>query len=97
MRTDLTFVNPTLYILRYRVVSANAYIPEDGSLIPGSPFVVICRDPKALTSAVDVASIGGGYVTKKPKTSKGRGKPEGLPVNGGDLSAAGREGRMEGD
>jgi hypothetical protein len=97
IRTDLTFVNPTLYILGYRVVSANAYVPEDRSLVPGSPFVVICRDPKVLTSTVEVASIGGGYVTKKPKKSGGTGKPEGLPGSRGDLSAAGREGRMEGD
>jgi hypothetical protein len=97
IRTDLTFVNPTLYILRYRVVSANAYLPEDGSLVPGSPFVVVCRDPKVLTSRVDVASIGGGYVVKaKPETGRGRG-PEGLRGSEGDLSAAGREGRMEGD
>jgi hypothetical protein len=97
IRTDLTFVNPTLYILGYRVVSANAYVPEDGSLISGSPFVVICRDPKALTSAVEVASIGGGYVTKGPTNSRRAGQPEGLPGSGGDLSAAGREGRVEGD
>jgi hypothetical protein len=77
IRTDLTFVNPTLYMLNHRVVSANAYLPEDshpGSLVPGSPFVVVCRDPRALaTSKVDVTSIGGGFVTKN-ESRIGRGR-----------------------
>ena len=74
IRTDLTFVNPTLYILRHRVVSANAYLPEDRSLVAGSPFVVVCRDPRALASScVDVTFIGGGFVTKnEPKVAARR-------------------------
>jgi hypothetical protein len=36
IRTDLTFVNPTLYILNHRVVSANAYLPGSKMLVPGS-------------------------------------------------------------
>lgn len=76
IRTDLTFVNPTLYILGYRVVSANAYLPDDSrqsAPIRGSPFVVVCRDPRALrTSSVEVTSIGGGYVTKnEPRAESG--------------------------
>jgi hypothetical protein len=65
IRTDLTFVNPTLYILNHRVVSANAYLPG-GKILAGSPFVVVCRDPRILTSSgvVDVTSIAGGFVTK---------------------------------
>jgi hypothetical protein len=98
IRTDLTFVNPTLYLLRYRVVSGNAYVPEDRSLVAGSPFVIICRDPGALTSAVEVTSIGGGYVVKSvPKADRGSGQAGALPGSRGDLSAAGREGGMEGN
>jgi hypothetical protein len=98
IRTDLTFVNPTLYLLNRRVVSANAYLPEDGSLVSGSPYVVICRDPRALSSRVDVTPLGGGYVTKnEPRARRGNRQPDALPGSEGDLSAAGREGRMEGD
>jgi hypothetical protein len=98
IRTDLTFVNPTLYILRYRVVSGNAYVPEGRSLVPGSPFVVICRDPGTLTSPVEVTPIGGGYVVKSvPKADRGSRPTEALPGSRGDLSAAGREGGMEGN
>jgi hypothetical protein len=98
IRTDLTFVNPTLYVLRYRVVSANAYVPEGRSLVPGSPFVIICRDPGVLTSMVEVTSIGGGYVVKSvPKAGRGTRQAEVLPGSGGDLSAAGREGGVEGN
>ena len=98
IRTDLTFVNPTLYILRYRVVSGNAYVPEDRSLVSGSPVVIICRDPDALTSAVEVTPIGGGYVVKSvPKVGRGSRQAEALPGSRGDLSAARREGGMEGN
>ena len=84
IRTDLTFVNPTLYILNHRVVSASAYLPEDRSLVPGSPFVT---------------SIGGGFVTKdEPKVSRGRGqRREMLSRSREDLGATGHEGRVEGD
>lgn len=98
IRTDLTFVNPTLYLLRYRVVSGNAYVPEGRSLVPGSPFVIICRDPGVLTSTVEVTSIGGGYVVKSvPKADRGSRQAEALPGSRGDLSAARREGGMEGN
>ena len=99
IRTDLTFVNPTLYILNHRVVSANAYLPEDRSLVAGSPFVIICRDPRALESSqVDVTSIGGGFVTRdEPKVSRRHGQRQVLPRNEGDLSATEHEGRVEGD
>ena len=99
IRTDLTFVNPTLYILNHRVVSANAYLPEDRSLVAGSPFVIVCRDPRVLESSqVDVTSIGGGFVTKdEPKVSRGRGQRQALSRNEGDLSATRHEGRVEGD
>jgi hypothetical protein len=75
IRTDLTFVNPTLYILGHRVVSANAYLPESRVLVAGSPFVVVCRDPRTLVSSkvVEVASIAGCFVTKvEPKVGKER-------------------------
>jgi hypothetical protein len=76
IRTDLTFVNPTLFILRHRVVSANAYLPDDSdrtSPLAGSPFVVVCRDPRAIRlTAVDVTSLGGGFVTRnEPRVRAG--------------------------
>lgn len=67
-RTDFILVNPTLYILNHRIVSANAYIPENdapGVLMPGSPFIVVCRDARTLESSkVNVTTVGGGFVTK---------------------------------
>src|SRR5450755_4677773 len=73
IRTDLTFVNPTLYILNHRVVSANAYVPEDRSRIPRAPFVRAGRDPRALPPAeATVTSIGGGFVSQDdPKARRG--------------------------
>lgn len=100
IRTDLTFVNPTLYVLNHRVVSANAYLPGDKMLVPGSPFMIVCRDPGALTTSkvIDVTSIAGGFVTKdEPKIGGDREQQNTLRNNGGDLSASGREGRVEGD
>jgi hypothetical protein len=98
IRTDLTFVNPTLYLLRYRVVSGNAYVPEGRSRLPGSPFVVICRDPGVLTSTVEVTSVGGGYVVKSaPKAGRRSRQAEALPGSRGDLNAARPEGGMEGN
>ena len=83
IRTDLTFVNPTLYILGHRVVSANAYLPETRALVAGSPFVVVCRDPRALASSkvVDVTSIAGGFVTKdEPRVGRVREQQSMLPT-----------------
>lgn len=100
IRTDLTFVNPTLYVLGHRVVSANAYLPEGRALVAGSPFVVICRDPRALASSkvVDVTSIAGGFVTKnEPKVGRVREQQSAPPTREGDFSASRHEGRMEGD
>jgi len=75
IRTDLTFVNPTLYILRYRVISANGYLEVEDcpdKPITGSPFIIVCRDPKVFTGKVDVTSMGGGFVTKnEPKVTRG--------------------------
>src|SRR5450755_50970 len=96
IRTDLTFVNPTLYILNHRVVSANAYLPEDRSLIPGSPFVIAGRDPRALASSeVNVTSIGGGFVSEdEPKVSRGVGSSARCcPGAEGIFGATGHEGR----
>jgi hypothetical protein len=100
IRTDLTFVNPTLYLLNRRVVSANAYLPGDKMLVPGSPFVIVCRNPGVLTSSkvVDVTSIAGGFVTKdEPEISGRRGEQDMPRRSGGDLGANGREGRVEGN
>jgi hypothetical protein len=98
VRTDLTFVNPTLYVLGHRVVSANAYLPESRALVAGSPFVVVCRDPRALASSkvVDVTPIAGGFVTKdEPRVGRAREQQNALPTKEGDLSASRYEGRME--
>jgi hypothetical protein len=98
IRTDLTFVNPTLYILGHRVVSANAYLPESRALVAGSPFVVLCRDPRALTPprVVDVTPIAGGFVTKdEPRVGRVREGQNVLPAREGDFGASRREGRME--
>jgi hypothetical protein len=93
IRTDLTFVNPTLYLLRYRVVSANAYVPGNQTPTSGSPFVIICKDPGVLTSPVEVTSIGGGYVVNRaPKASRGSGRAEVTPGTGGDTDAGGMGG-----
>jgi hypothetical protein len=100
VRTDLTFVNPTLYLLNHRVVSANAYLPGDKIPLQGSPFMVVCRDPGALSTSkvVQVTSIAGGFVTKdEPKIGNGRAQQDELRESGGDPSASRREGRVEGD
>lgn len=79
-------------------MSGNAYIPEGRSLLLGSPFVVICRDPGVLTSTVEVTSVGGGYVVKSaPKGGRGSRQAEALQGSRGDLNAARREGGMEGN
>jgi hypothetical protein len=91
IRSDLTFVNPTLYILNHRIVSANAYIPGSKIPISGSPFIVVCRDPKALGSSavVDVTSIAGGFVTKDEPQVGERGRQGVEREHGGDLSGGG--------
>lgn len=79
IRTDLTFVNPTLYVLRHRVVSARAYLTEDRTpdqAISSTPFVVVCRNPEALSAGrVDVASLAGGFVTKREPDISSHHKP----------------------
>ena len=100
IRTDLTFVNPTLYILKRRVVSANAYLPTGKVLLPGSPFVVVCRDPRVLASSVvvDVTSIAGGFVTKdEPRVRREHEARNALPAREGDRSARGHEGGVARD
>jgi hypothetical protein len=92
IRSDLTFMNPTLYLLNRRVVSANAYIPGGKIPISGSPFVIVCRDPKTLASSVpvDVTSIAGGFVTKdEPEISGSR--LSAAREYGGDLSGNGHQ------
>lgn len=96
IHTDITFINPTLYLLNRRVVSANAYLPGDTMPVAGSPFMVVCRDPAVLTSSevVDVTSIAGAFIAKDgPKIGRGHERQNG----GGEYSASGREGRVEGD
>jgi hypothetical protein len=99
IRTDLTFVNPTLYMLNRRVVSASAYLPGSKIPIPGSPFVVVCRNPRVLTSSevVEVTSIAGGFVTKdEPVIGRGR-QQDASQEHGGDLGGNGHSGRVDGD
>jgi hypothetical protein len=68
VRTDLSLVNPTLYLMRWRVVAANAYsgnerAPDQLVWPPG--VIVVCRDPRALCEgSVHVVDLGGCFVTK---------------------------------
>lgn len=69
MRTDLILINPTLYLFHFSVVSADAYVVEDGQRLgakkSGSPFIVVCRNPRDLESSIWTATpIGGGYLVK---------------------------------
>ena len=74
VRTDLTLINPTLYIFGYRVVSANAYLPDGdmlGPIVAESPFIVVCRNHIELGSGViDVVPLGGGFITKQKTVAK---------------------------
>jgi hypothetical protein len=69
IRTDLALVNPTLYILGWRVVSARAFLDADRSpdqQVGDSPVIVVCRRPSSLSSGpVDMVTLAGCYVTKR--------------------------------
>ena len=69
IRTDLTLVNPTFYLMKRQVVSAKAYLSKDRSqdqLLSAVPVIIVCRDPESLArGAVDVVRLGGCYVTKR--------------------------------
>jgi len=66
VRTDLALVNPTLYPFGWRVVSA-APAPAPGSAPSAtqSRAVVVCRDPTALITGVDVVRLAGCWITKR--------------------------------
>lgn len=72
IRTNLALINPTLYLLRWRVVSARAFLDEGHSpnqQVGTSPVVVVCRDPTSLTEGrVDVVTLAGSLVTKREVT-----------------------------
>lgn len=69
VRTDLALVNPTLYVLGWRVVSA---VPVSESR-PARAVVVVCRDVGALATDVQVVRLAGCYVTKnEPPTETAR-------------------------
>lgn len=72
IRTDLSLVNPTLYLIGWRVVSASAFLDDQHSAdqrVGSSPVIVVCRDPGALTKGrVEVVTLAGCFVTKvEPK------------------------------
>lgn len=74
VRTDLTLVNPTLYLMGWRVVSAKAYLTSERTpehQIWPAAVVVVCRNPAALVRGpVDVVGLGGCYVTKTEPTDE---------------------------
>jgi hypothetical protein len=69
VRTDLALVNPTLYLLRWRVVSAVAVTESQR----GGAVVVVCRDIGTLGTGTEVVRLAGCYVTKnEPPTDPAR-------------------------
>ena len=64
VRTDLALVNPTLYVLGWRVVSA---IPIGENGTRDSAVIVVCRDPRSLSDPVDVVRMAGCLVTKRER------------------------------
>jgi hypothetical protein len=69
IRTDLTLVNPTLYLFGWRVVSARAFLDAEHSQdqqVGAAPVIVVCRKPASLLRGkVDVVTLAGCYVTKR--------------------------------
>jgi hypothetical protein len=69
INTDLALVNPTLYLMRRKIVSATAYLTEERSLehrLSAAPVIIICRRPASLSDGpIDVVSLAGCYVTKR--------------------------------
>jgi hypothetical protein len=69
IRTDLSLVNPTLYLYGWRVVSARAFLTSDHSpeqQIGATPLVIVCRDPAQLANGpVDVVALAGSFITKR--------------------------------
>jgi hypothetical protein len=63
-RTDLALVNPTLYVLGWRVVSA---VPVRDVDPPAASVVVVCREPRNLREPVDVVHLAGCWVTKRER------------------------------
>lgn len=68
VRTDLSLVNPTLYILRWRVVSGRAFLDEGRSAdqqVGATPVIVLCRNPASLMRGkVDLVRLAGCFVAK---------------------------------
>ena len=73
IRTDLSLVNPTLYILGWRIVSARAFLDPDHSpdqQVGVAPVIVLCKDSSWLrTGAVEVVTLAGCYVAKRAPTA----------------------------
>lgn len=68
VRTNLALVNPTLYLLGWRVVAARAFLDErrspDRQVGVGS-VIVVCRRPKLLVpDGVDLVELAGCYIRK---------------------------------
>jgi hypothetical protein len=69
INTDLALVNPTLYLMGRKIVSATAYLTEERSQehrLSAAPVIIICKRPARLSDgSIDVASLAGCYVTKR--------------------------------
>jgi hypothetical protein len=64
VRTDLALVNPTLYMLGWRVLSS-VPVRDDGP--SESAVIVVCRNPRNLREPVDVVGLAGCWVTKRER------------------------------
>ncbi len=68
--SNLALVNPTLYVLGWRVVMADRAHPFKDSELPtfdSSSVIVVCKEPLKLPEGVEVVRFAGGYVTKREK------------------------------
>jgi hypothetical protein len=73
VRTDLTLVNPTLYLMGWRVVSARAFLDAEHSTdlqVWPTPVVVVCRDVATLADGpVNLVRLAGCYIAKQQQTT----------------------------
>lgn len=73
VKTDLSLVNPTLYVLGWRVLSANAYLSPERTpdqQVGETAVIVMCkRNTSILDGRVDVVTLAGSFITKTVKPS----------------------------
>jgi hypothetical protein len=72
VRSELALINPTLYVLGWRVTMATmldpALISEPATTQPGSRGIVIYRRSEDLRSPVEVVQLAGAWVVKRVVT-----------------------------